>query len=464
MINQEDLSFFIQCIGQDYVIQKDMDLYGRDYTEDLFFSPECVLCPANTEEISRLMAYCFEREIPVTTRGAGTGLSGGALPVNGGVVMSMSRFNRILHIDRDNLQVCVQPGVINQILKTAVEEVGLYYPPDPASMGSCFLGGNIAHGSGGPRAVKYGTTKDYVLDLEVVRADGHVFHTGAPVLKNSTGYNLTQLIVGSEGTLGIITEITFRLIPYPPHRFIFLAIFEDAVSCAASVSALFQSGFTPSCCEFMTPDAWDLGCQYTGYSMPIPKGGAYLLVEHDGMEYDQTQEIGMRMAEHLLLAGAVDVLIPDSAEKTEMIWKIRRSIGEAAKQGNVYKEEDTVVPRAQLPAVLKKVKELQDIFHFRTIIYGHAGDGNLHINILKDLLSDEHWEHEIPKAIRLLFEEVVRLGGTISGEHGIGYVQRDYLPIAIKQEEIILMKAIKRVFDPKGILNPGKIFPSTTDS
>lgn len=432
--------------------------YGRDYTEDLYFEPGLVVFPESAEEVSQILAYCNHHFVPVSTRGAGTGLSGGALPNHHGLVLAMERMNKILNIDTANLQATVQPGVINETFQQAVAEFGLYYPPDPASMGSCFLGGNIAHGSGGPKAVKYGTTRDYVLSLEVVRADGHIFQTGASVLKNSTGYNLTQLMVGSEGTLGVVTSITFRLIPKPKHQFLFLAAFESDLACTETVSVLFQKGFTPSCCEFMTPESVDISAAYLGISFPWPKAGAYLLMETDGMENNHTQEEGMKMAEVCLNCGAKDVLIFDTAEKMQQAWKIRRTIGEAAKKGNIYKEEDTVVPRAELPLVVKKVRELEKSYGFRAIIYGHAGDGNLHINILKDEMNDEKWNQRIPDAIRSLFETVVSLGGTISGEHGIGLVQKEYLPIAIGAKEIQMMKGIKMVFDPHNILNPGKIW------
>lgn len=456
----EDISYFQEVCGSDYVITATDELvpYGRDYTEDLLFVPAVVLRPANTSEVSAILKYCNGRLIPVTTRGAGTGLSGGALPVMGGVVLAMDRFNKILQIDEANLQATVEPGVINEHFQQAVASVGLFYPPDPASKGSCFLGGNIAHSSGGPKALKYGTTRDYVLNLQVVLADGSVIETGAPVLKNSTGYNLTQLMVGSEGTLGVVTSITFRLLPLPKADFLMLAKFQSVRDACAMVSRIFHAGYQPSACELMTRSAFEAGKDYIQVNFDLEdEVHSVLLIELDGMDRERVHEDGYKLAEFLLLEGASDVLVFDSAEQKEHIWKIRRSIGEAAKKNNIYKEEDTVVPRAHLPELLETVSALESQWGFRTITYGHAGDGNVHINILKDQLEDAYWEHEIPKAIEALFRKVHELGGTISGEHGIGWVQKRYVPIALAGENLKLMRGIRKVFDPNGILNPGKI-------
>ncbi len=459
--NTIDFDFFVSLLGGGNVLADESlkDPYSRDYTEDLRFMPALVLKPGTVEEISAILKHCNERKIPVTARGAGTGLSGGALPVEGGIVLALERLNRIIDIDIQNFQATVEPGVINEVFQQAVMERGLFYPPDPASRGSCFLGGNIAHSSGGPRAVKYGTTKDFVLNLQVVLANGEVIWTGANTLKNSTGYNLTQLMVGSEGTLGIVTKIVFRLLPLPRHQFLMLAQFETAKAACECVSKIFMDGTTPSACEFMTRRAFVASLDYLNTNFELPENaGALLLIELDGNNLEMLQNEGLQVAENLLGWGCLDVLVFDTAEQKEQIWKIRRSIGEAAKHNNVYKEEDTVVPRAFLPPLLEKVAEIEAKFGFRSIIYGHAGDGNLHINILKDQLSDEYWQNDIPKAITQIFEECVRLGGTISGEHGIGYVQKPYIHLALSETHRHLMRQIKQVFDPNEILNPGKIF------
>ena len=434
--------------------------YGHDETEDFVFPPELVLIPSSAEEISKIMSYCHEHSIPVTPAGARTGLSGGALPLHGGVLISMEKFNKIIHIDTDNLQVTTQPGVITEVLQQAVKEHGLFYPPDPASKGSCFIGGNVSENSGGPKAVKYGVTKDYVLNLEVVLPTGEIIWTGANVLKNATGYNLTQLLVGSEGTLGIITKIVLRLLPHPTHDVLFLVPFFDANTACAAVPAIFKAGIIPSGMEFMERDALLWAKAFTGdETIPVADTHqAHLLIELDGFDEDQL----MREAEQLfavLEAFETDeILFADSAAQKAALWNLRRKVGEAVKTQSVYKEEDTVVPRFQLPNLLDHVKKVGDRYGFKSVCYGHAGDGNLHVNIIRGELSDVQWEHELPKAISEIFEEVVRLGGTISGEHGIGYVQRPYMPIAFPEVTLELMRSIKKVFDPKGILNPGKIF------
>jgi len=434
--------------------------YGHDETEDFVFPPELVLIPETAEQVSEIMRYCHEHAIPVTPAGARTGLSGGALPLNGGVLITMEKFNKILNIDTDNLQVITEPGVITEELQQAVKAHGLFYPPDPASKGSCFIGGNVSENSGGPKAVKYGVTKDYVLNLEVVLPTGEIIWTGANVLKNATGYNLTQLVVGSEGTLCIITKIVLRLLPHPTQDVLFLVPFFDAKTACSAVPAIFKAGIIPSGMEFMERDALLWAKAFTGdETIPVADNHqAHLLIELDGFDQDQL----MREAEQLfsVLEGfeTDEILFADSAAQKAALWNLRRKVGEAVKTQSVYKEEDTVVPRFQLPNLLTRVKEVGEAYGFKSICYGHAGDGNLHVNIIRGDLTDAQWEHELPKAITEIFEAVVKLGGTLSGEHGIGYVQRPYMPIAFPEVTLNLMREIKRVFDPSGILNPGKIF------
>lgn len=434
--------------------------YGHDETEDFVFPPEIVLIPGSTDEISQILRYCHEHSIPVTPAGARTGLSGGALPLHGGVLISMEKFNQILNIDTDNLQVVTEPGVITEVLQQAVREVGLFYPPDPASKGSCFIGGNVSENSGGPKAVKYGVTKDYVLNLEVVLPTGDVIWTGANVLKNATGYNLTQLMVGSEGTLGIITKIVLRLLPHPTHDVLFLVPFYNANSACAAVPALFKAGIIPSGMEFMERDALLWAKSFTGdQTVPVAENHqAHLLIELDGFDEQQLMKEAEKLFTVLEAFETDEILFADSDAQKNALWNLRRKVGEAVKSQSVYKEEDTVVPRFQLPNLLSHVKKVGDRYGFTSVCYGHAGDGNLHVNIIRGQLSDHQWEHELPKAITEIFEEVVRLGGTISGEHGIGYVQRPYMHIAFPELTLNLMREIKKVFDPKGILNPGKIF------
>lgn len=448
--------------GNEYVHTSDelLERYGQDETEDLVYRPAVVVVPADSIQVSKVVKLCSENSVALTPRGAGTGLSGGALPVHGGVVLSMERFNRIIEIDERNLQATVEPGVINEEFQNAVKEKGLFYPPDPASKGSCFLGGNIAHSSGGPKAVKYGTTRDYVLNLEVVLPTGEIVWTGANVLKYSTGYNLTHLMIGSEGTLGIVTKIVFRLIPYPQHNLVMLVPFNSAEKACEAVSAVFRAGITPSGMEFMERDAIDWVRAYNSdINVDVPETvQAHLLIEVDGNDMDVLYKDAERVAEVVAQYESGEVLFADTAAQKEMLWKMRRKVAEAVKSNSVYKEEDTVVPRAELPQLLKGVKEIGRKYGFKSVCYGHAGDGNLHVNIIKGDLSDEVWNNELPKGITEIFELCVKLGGTISGEHGIGLVQQPYIGIAIDNTRLELMRAIKKTFDPKMILNPGKIF------
>lgn len=434
--------------------------YSHDETEDLKFYPDLVLMPESTHEVSQILAYCHQNNIPVTTRGAGTGLSGGALPIHAGVVLSTEKMNRIITIDQANLQIVTQPGVITQVLQETVIEKGLFYPVDPSSRGSSFIGGNVAHNSGGPRAVKYGVTKDYVLDLEVVLADGKIMHTGAKVLKNSTGYNLTQLFVGSEGTLGVITEITLKLLPFPEKNMVMLAPFQSAEKACEAVSAIFRAGITPSALEFMERDAIDWTLHYKPeLELTIADDvKAHLLIEVDGNDEAYIMQQCEAIAAVLEQFESGEILLADNEKQKADLWRLRRSVAEAVKSNSVYKEEDTVVPRASLPNLLQGVKTIGAKYGFKSVCYGHAGDGNLHVNIIKGDLSNDAWQRDITIGIREIFSLVKSLGGTLSGEHGIGYVQKPYMDIMFPEFQLDLMRQIKLVFDPKGILNPGKIF------
>ncbi len=453
---------FEQIVGKENMSsdKEQLEKYGQDETEDLIFFAEVILKPNSVKEISQIAKICNEHIIPLTVRGAGTGLSGGALPIKGGVLLSMEKFNKIIKIDERNLQATVEPGVINYEFQEAVKQVGLFYPPDPASWGSCSLGGNIAHSSGGPKAVKYGTTRDYVLNLEIVLPNGEIIWTGANTLKYSTGYNLTHLMVGSEGTLCIVTKIVFKLITLPKHDLLMLVPFNSAELACKAVAEVFKAGINPSAMEFMEKDAIDWSIKYSGeLSFKVkPEWQALLIVEVDGNNLDVLMSDCEIISAVMQQNQCDEILFADSAEQKNAIWKIRRKVGEAVKSNSVYKEEDTVVPRAELPILLKGVKAIGKKYGFNSVCYGHAGDGNLHVNIIKGALSDHAWNIDLPKAISEIFELCKSLGGTISGEHGIGLVQKNYLPIVFSPYHLQLMKDIKKVFDPNYILNPGKIF------
>ena len=460
-IRSADIDFFKSLLNNNcHTDESHRKEYGHDETEDLVFIPDVVLKPTTTSEVSAILKYCNENNIPVTPSGARTGLSGGALPIYKGVALSMEKFNRIIEIDEKNHQVTTEPGVITQILQDAVREKGLFYPPDPASKGSCFIGGNVSENSGGPKAVKYGVTKDYVLNLEVILPNGEIIWTGANVLKNATGYNLTQLIIGSEGTLAVITKIVLRLIPHPTKDLLMLVPFFSAEKACEAVAAIFRAGITPSGLEFMERDALTWTQAFTNdYSINVAENHqAHLLIEVDGFDTDQLMIECEKIMDVLSLFETDEILFAESEAQKTSLWSLRRKVGEAVKSQSIYKEEDTVVPRFELPELLRQVKSICKKYDLHSVCYGHAGDGNLHVNIIKGNLSDEQWENDLPIAIREIFTEVVRLGGTISGEHGIGLVQQSYMDIAFPEVTLNLMRNIKKVFDPNNILNPGKIF------
>jgi glycolate oxidase len=432
--------------------------FASDYTEDLVYMPEVAVLPREVEHVQAMMRIASKHRIPVTPRAGGTGLSGGALPVLGGILFSCHRMNQILEIDKENLMAVVEPGVITQVFQEAVEKEGLFYPPDPASRGSCTLGGNVAENAGGPRAVKYGVTKDYVMGLEAVLPSGEIIRTGGKLYKDVSGYNLTQLLVGSEGTLAIITKIYFKLIPYPPFRKVLLASFKSVDDAARAVVAVFMKGVSPSACELVGNDAVVCAVKQLGKEWPNAHAEAHLLLEADGHSEERVDAEAMLMGEACDEIGAIDVILAEDPPRMRELWSLRRCIGEAVKAINIYKEEDTVVPRAQIPALIRGIKEIADRYGIMTICYGHAGDGNIHCNIIKTV-DDERWEKVLPEAIREIFEHTKSLGGQISGEHGVGFVQREFLPITQGSVEIALMQGIKKQFDPLGILNPKKIFP-----
>jgi len=457
----------IDIVGKEnsFMLDEDMYKYSHDETEDYSFMPDVVLKPRNADEISVIMKRCNEHLIPVTPRGGGTGLSGGALPTKKGVVISMERFNKILEIDELNLQATVEPGVITEVFQNAVKEKGLFYPPDPSSKGTCFLGGNLAENSGGPKAVKYGVTRDYVLNLEVVLPTGEIIWTAANVLKNSTGYNLTQLMCGSEGTLGIITKIVFKLRPFPKKDVTLLAPFTSNEEACRAIAAIFKSGVAPSGLEFVEREALERTQKYLKEEMgetvavDLPDNiQAHLLMELDGND----DEVLMRDAETILEVletfDTGEVLFADNQARKDELWKLRRNVSPAVNAYSLTKAEDVVVPRGNLPALISAIKEIGNNYGFNSVCYGHAGDGNLHINIMKEQLSDAYWDKEVNEGIKEIFIKVVELGGTLSGEHGIGIAKRPYMSLAMPEINLNLMRGIKKVFDPNTILNPEKIF------
>ena len=449
-------------VGADYFFtdEESFAKYGSDETEKLHYTPQVVVKPRKAEEIAQLLKICNQHLIPVTPRGAGTGLTGGALPHLGGLVISMERFNSIIEIDERNLQVTTEPGVITEVLQDAVKEKGLFYPPDPASKGSCFIGGNISENSGGPKAVKYGVVKDYVLNLEVILPTGEIIWTGSNVLKNATGYNITQLIVGSEGTLGIVTKIVLRLIPHPKFDLLMLAPFNSLEKASEAVSAIFRAGITPSAMEIMEIDSIILATKMCESSaIPITENlAAQLIIEVDGNNLEVLMKDMEAIADVLANYEVGELYFADDAQQKNELWKVRRKANEAAVAAGYTIEEDTVVPRAELPRLINGVKAMADKNGFKVVIVGHAGDGNLHIRINHPIYKTSHENKEIQTILFEIFQLVKKLGGTISGEHGIGLIQKPYMSIMFDEVTLELMRGIKKTFDPNNILNAGKIF------
>ncbi|MBI5059256.1 FAD-binding protein [candidate division KSB1 bacterium] len=449
-------------VGERYLLRPGHDDFGKyehDETEDLVFPPQFVVRPDTATEIQEVVRLAERRALPLVARGGGTGLSGGALATRGGIVLSLDRMNRIREIDEENFFVVCEPGVITQQLQEAVEARGLFYPPDPASRGSCTIGGNVAEGAGGPRALKYGVTRDYVYGVKVVTHGGELLTFGGKRYKDVTGYNMAQLFVGSEGTLGIVTEITLKLIALPKFRRTLLVPFDELVAAAAAVPAVMRTGVVPCAMEFMEQACLLAIQNHRGEKIPFSDRAAVLLIEVDGNSEAVLDSEMETISAVLDAAGAADIFLAGSPAQQTEIWAIRRAAGEAVKSICPYKEEDTVVPRSKLPALVKGVHEICDRWGLRVICYGHAGDGNVHCNILKFGVSDHVWEHELHDAVHEIFRLTVSLGGTVSGEHGIGHVQRRYLHLAMSPAEIEFQRSLKRALDPLNIFNPGKLLP-----
>ncbi len=430
-----------------------VDALGKGHPADV------VVIPANSEQIASIARLCNTERVPLVVRGAGTGFTGGAVPTCGGVLLSMERLNRILEIDELNLLAVVEPNVINADLQNAVEKRGLFYPPDPASLNQSSIGGNVAECAGGPRAFKYGTTKRYVLALEAVLPTGEVINTGSKAVKNVVGYDLTQLLVGSEGTLAIITKITLRLLPKPPANATMLATFAGIRSAVDAVSELIRRRVVPAALELIDSDSLDAIETNLGGGL-VPAGtGAALIVEVDGTNRGVQEDLD-RVIEACGSVGAKEITRARDEAERDRIWSVRRQTSAALKATGLIKiNHDVVVPKGRVPELFDVIAEIKQTFKLRVASFGHAGDGNIHVNLLITP-GDADEARRAKDAERFLFTRVVALEGSISGEHGIGFAKAPYLPMELSGDEIALMKRIKAAFDPNGILNPGKIFPS----
>jgi glycolate oxidase len=445
-------------VGETYCSSSKEDLaaYAFDATARVFL-PDCVVFPKSTEEISSILKLAHALEFSVTARGAGSGLTGGSLAVSGGLILVTSRMNRIIGIDPDNLMAIAEPGVVTGHLHKAVEEQGLFYPPDPASSEFSTLGGNVAECAGGPRAVKYGVTRDYILGLEVVVPEGHILRTGVQTVKGVVGYDLTRLFTGSEGTLGIITKIFIRLLPKPEAVRTLTATFSDMETAAETVSEIIRSGIIPRTVEYM--DQVSIRCVENYLNIGLPKdAGAILLLEVDGRQDEVDRDLD-RLKALCLRKGAVNLISAVTPDEVARLWLARKSINPALFQYAPHKiNEDIVVPRSKIPEMVRRIKQLISRFDMIIATYGHAGDGNIHVNIMLDKNNPEQ-KRKADEIVDILFDDTLALGGTLSGEHGVGITKLPYIGKEVGPREMAFMKGIKNVFDPKGILNPGKIFP-----
>jgi glycolate oxidase len=448
-----------RIVGPDHVIDDPATLqrYGTD-AMNRGTAADAVALPGSTDEVSRIARACYGAKVPFVPRGGGTGYTGGAVPLRGGVVISLERLNRILDIDEENLLAVVEPHVVTGDLQAAVERVGLFYPPDPASLQQSVIGGNVAECAGGPRAFKYGTTKRYVLGLEAVLPTGEVIETGSKAVKNVVGYDLTQLLVGSEGTLAIVTKIVLRLIPRPPEVATLRATFADIDAAVAAVTELLRARVIPATLEIIDAECLESVARYAGAQMAPEGTGAVLLVEVDGLEQAVSEEI-VRVDAAVRRAGAREVLRASNEAERQELWRVRRELSPSLKLiAPVKFNHDVVVPRGRVPRLFGLVERLRRDYRLKIPCFGHAGDGNIHVNIMVDPGEAGAMERA-QEAQVALFRGVVALEGSISGEHGIGFAKAPYLSLELSPVEIDLMKRIKRVFDPENLLNPGKIFP-----
>ncbi|KMY54028.1 FAD-binding protein [Bacillus sp. FJAT-27231] len=438
-----------------------LDLAERySYSYDASFGeylPEIAIQPISAEEISQLVKLANKYIIPVYPRGAATSLSGGPLPVKGGMVLDMTRLNKKLMIDRENLLAIVSPGVITADIHKKAEEAGLFYPPDPSSSNVSTIGGNLLENSSGPKGLKYGTTKEYVIGLEVVTPTGEIIHTGGKTVKNVTGYDLTRLIVGSEGTLGIVTEAILRLIPKPQARKTLLASFDRLVDSGHAITNILSAGVLPSAMELMDNACIRAVENFSPSGLPLD-AEALIIVEVDGHPTALEEEI--KRCEFICLqAGATNVRVAQNEEERMSIWKARKMVSPAITQiGPTKISEDATVPRSQIPAMMERLKEIREKYQLNLVVFGHAGDGNLHPNIITDKRNIEEMKR-VEDAVSEIFEAAVSLGGTLSGEHGIGTLKAPYMEMELGKDGLMMMKKIKQAWDPHNILNPGKIFP-----
>ncbi|HYE81098.1 MAG TPA: FAD-binding oxidoreductase [Clostridia bacterium] len=458
-IDDRDVKFLYSVCGRDRVYTG--EAISEDFSHDELAGdkkyPEVLVEAESAEEVSKIMKYAYDNNIPVTPRGQGTGLVGASVAICGGIMISLCRMNRILELDEDNLTLTVEPGVLLMDISKYVEERELFYPPDPGEK-SATIGGNINTNAGGMRAVKYGVTRDYIRGLEMVLPNGEIITAGGKIVKNSSGYSLKDLIIGSEGTLAIVTKAILKLLPLPKKAVSLLVPFPELEKAIETVPQIIKSKIIPTAIEYIVRDVILAAEEFLGKKFPDSSADAYLLLTFDGNSTEEVEQAYEKVAHICLEAGALDVLISNTQERQEAIWKARGAFLEAIKASTTELDEcDVVVPRNRIAEFVKFADELQRKQDIRIKGFGHAGDGNLHIYVLRDGLPDEEWKKKLDEAFKLLYDKAVQLGGKVSGEHGIGYIKKPFLEESEGTQVIGLIRSIKLAFDPKNILNPGKI-------
>ena len=458
-ITEADLTYFRELLPGRVFAGEDI---SSDYTHDEmteygYFLPDAVLHALSTEDVSAVLKYCSDRNIAVTPRGAGTGLCGGCVAVEGGVVLSTEKMKRVLEVDVKNMTATVEPGVLLMEFPKALEGTGLFYPPDPGEK-TATMGGNAMTNAGGMRAVRYGVTRDYVLGMEIVLADGSVIQLGGKNVKTASGYSLVDLMIGSEGTLGFLTKLTVRLIPEPKVNLSLLMPFDDLDACISAVPQVLASGCEPTAVEFMEREVISCAEEYLGKQFPDTSATAYLLVRLDGASEEALRPAMNTLTDLALRIGARDVLLADTDERKESIWNARGAFLEAIKGSTTTMDEcDVVVPRDVIPAFVREMIKIGRQAGVRIRSFGHAGDGNLHIYVCRDDLPEEAWKEKVAEVMEELYACARDLHGEVSGEHGIGHAKKKFLRESVGDRQMELMRGIKAAFDPKGILNPGKI-------
>ena len=465
-VTQDVIASLRDIVGSGYVICDDhekLEQYSHDEIPERKYAhmPEAVVRPRTAGEIAAIVMLANERRIPLTPRGAGSGLSGGAVPIFGGIVVLLDRMNNIVEFDSENMTITVEPGVISNDINVFLKPYGLFYAGYPMSMETCFIGGNVAENAGGGKAVKYGVTSRYILGLEVITPTGEIVQLGGKLIKDVTGYNMIGLMTGSEGTLGIFSKITLKLMPLPKYQVDLLCLFENCHDAIRAVPAIMtKTGIIPTSIEFMDKTSVRASCGYLNESIPYEKAGAMLIVSVDGMDQEQVEKDYEAIGAQCMASKAIEVYVADNLTTSQRIWKVRKNIGEAY---NIISSrqsgEDIVVPPAQISHIIEKLEMLAQKYDLHIPCFGHAGDGNIHARIVSNPdWSDEKWEQVLPAVLDELYELTAQLGGRISGEHGIGHKRKHYMPKVVSAEYLNMLRAVKSALDPQNIMNPGKIF------